>query len=260
MRRIFTAILTTTALTATTALAAEGDMQGICNNAFYHGDQDGDGRLSQAEIEKTRDAEFANLDLNEDGSIDREEFATCMASQRKAANQAVADGEDDMSAKWEDVAREGQTEMTREDYAAWAQEVWDRGGSDKADGAAAEDEAEGGPSAHERFAQAAVNRFQATDTDGDGVLSQEEFETPARKEEFDPKGLDAQFQEMDADNSGAVSPMEYSGAAAWSTSAMGADTDGGETGTSTGNTASQTDDEAAANGGIPVIRYYILTY
>ncbi|QYX57450.1 EF-hand domain-containing protein [Roseovarius sp. SCSIO 43702] len=254
-RTFFTALTATTALVAAPALAAEEDLAQFCENAFYAADSNADGQFSEKEVNARRDAEFAAIDANKDGSIDREEFTNCMTQKRdKAAEQQASMSEtDDAGAKWSDIASDGQQELTREDFAAWAEKAWSESDGDKetlfkqlsanlSDVIGEKEEQEG-------FAQAAVDRFKAADENGDGVLTQAEFETPLREKEYSDQGLDEQFQQMDADNSGAISPQEYRAAGTWSTSAMGTTADSSDSGTS------EADDEAT----ISVIRYYILT-
>jgi len=252
MTKLTTAIMTTTALVAAPAFAAEEDMAGFCENAFYAGDKNADGTLTQEEIAEMRDAEFEQLDADKDGSISRTEFRTCMAQKRDtAAEQEAKSGED--KAEWSDLASDGSDSLTREEFVNAVEFAWEGGEDSKntlfKELSANMEDAIDETDRKEGFAQAAVSRFQTADTNGDGVLTQKEFETPAREKTYSDQGLDKQFQETDADNSGAISPQEYSAAATWSTSAMGTQASGSEDASS-----------AEAQGDVPVIRYYILTY
>merc|ERR1712108_29751 len=83
MKTLTTTILTSAALaTAAPALAqqseGETDMAAFCETAFMPADQNKDGFMSEQEIKDARDAEFAALDLNKDGSVDREEMVNCI--------------------------------------------------------------------------------------------------------------------------------------------------------------------------------------
>lgn len=249
MTRLTTAIMTTSALVAAPAFAAESDMAGFCENAFFAADKNADGMLGQDEIAELRDLEFNELDADADGSISRAEYRTCMAEQRVEAAKQQAESDDPMLS-WKDVAPDGASSVSREDFSASAREAWKKREETEnnlynhlvagMEDALAEDEREEG------FAQAAVARFQSADTNGDGILTQKEFETPARDRKYDAAALESRFAEMDEDGSGAISPQEYRAAGSWSTKAM-------ETGTD------ETSD-VEVEMGVPVIRYYILTY
>jgi Ca2+-binding EF-hand superfamily protein len=249
MYKLTTAIMTTTALVAAPVFASAQGMPAFCENAFHAADKNADGTLTQEEIAAMRDAEFEQLDVNDDDLINRNEFRKCMAQRRDMAVEQAADSGDE-TLSWSDLASDGSTSLTREDFAAAVEAAWE-GGEDSEntlfkylaenmDDAIEDDDLEEG------FAQAAVSQFQTADTNGDGILTKEEFETPMREKTFSDQGFDARFQEMDADNSGAISPQEYRAAGTWSPNAMGATT--------------SESDSAEVQVEIPVIRYYILTY
>lgn len=249
MNKLITSIMTTTALIAAPAFADEHDRTAYCENEFFSGDANNDGTFTQREVAELRDSEFEQLDANDDGSISRTEYRTCMTQIRdKAVEQEAKSGEDTLN--WSDLTSDGSKTLTREDFAAAVEAAWE-GGEDSKNtlfkhlSAKMEDAIED-EDREEGFAQAAVSRFKAADTNGDGILTQEEFETPVREKTFSDQGLDTRFQEMDADDSGAISPQEYRAAATWSPNAMGATT--------------SESDSAEAETEVPVIRYYILTY
>lgn len=84
-----TTILSLVALTLPAAAYAAGhsDMA-YCENAFFPVDTNEDGMVSTAEAATMRDAIFASLDLNGDGTIDREEYVAC-TTQRESAVSAM---------------------------------------------------------------------------------------------------------------------------------------------------------------------------
>ena len=265
------------ALPALAASDAETDMMGVCNGALMPADNDADGKYSRDEIDALRNAEFEQLDVNKDGSIDREEYVSCMRGARDAEQQKAARYEDSSGFemnKWLDLTAADQ--MSREDYAAFAEEAWEEGDETKKDAVARLDDDE--KDDVERFANAAAKRFRSHDADGNGVITQEEYEASARAADLGDTALEKRFDDLDADGSGGISPQEYHPAGVWAHGALGADrsdagTDastGPATGAEAGAGQSGSDDTGSGqtaeaqdtddNGGISIIRYHILTY
>ncbi len=85
---VICAVLAGVALTGTAAIARDHgprDPQAM----FERFDTDGDGLVTRAEIEATRDARFEDLDADGDGSVTEEEF-TASAVERARARAAEA--------------------------------------------------------------------------------------------------------------------------------------------------------------------------
>lgn len=249
MKTLTTTILTSAALaTAAPALAqqsdAETDMPAFCETAFMPADQNKDGFMSEQEIKDARDAEFAALDLNKDGSVDREEMTNCIGhaheKQQEAMNASQTDGS---SRDWADLDTGGKSEMSVEEWQNMTNKIWKSDDSDMKS-AVSEDTDDA-----ERFAKTAVDRFQMYDGNGDGVVTQAEYEGEVDKDWSD-KALQKRFDAMDSDDSGALSPVEYRGAG---TSALDMNAD-----TSESNNMNSASDEQGASEEttVPVVIYY----
>ncbi|MGK7651702.1 hypothetical protein ACSQ76_04520 [Roseovarius sp. B08] len=211
MKTLTTTMLTSAALaTAAPALAqqsdAETDMPAFCETAFMPADQNKDGFMSEQEINEARDAEFAALDLNKDGSVDREEMVNCIGNaqdkQQAAMDTSQTDGD---SRDWAELDTGGQSEMSVEEWQNMTNKIWKSDDSDMKS-AVSEDTDDA-----ERFAKTAVDRFQMYDGNGDGVITQAEYEGEVDKD-WSQKAMEKRFDAMDSDDSGALSPAEYRGA------------------------------------------------
>lgn len=211
MTRFVTTCLTTTILTAVPALAQnpESDMPALCEQGFIPADTNEDAQLSADEIDAQRSAEFAALDTNDDGSIDRAEYVACIGKAEKSAQDAAAKMEEQSEnvATWDDVETADQS-LTAEDFMALAEEAWE-------DSPAAAKKVftyNEWLESEEQFARSAVNRFMMQDKDNDGVLTKEEYETRARERQWSEDAVVARFNSLDADGSGTISPQEYAAA------------------------------------------------
>lgn len=212
MKPILASLLATTAAAVAVPAAGQDDLgQPICENAFVPVDPNGDGQLTEAEIRELRDAEFEQLDANDDGSIQREEYRTCIGQAEERARRAAVEAEKSDAfevGNWSDLEMVQKEEMSGAEFLARAHKAWAEGEVDAAWSTftfeAAEDHGN-----ELSFARAAVQRFRMHDANNDGVLTQEEWETPARMFEFNDAALDERFDVMDTDNSGAISPQEY---------------------------------------------------
>lgn len=270
MKTLITPILTSaTLIAAIPALAAddaESDIMGVCQGALMPADTDADSKYSQGEVEALRNAEFEQLDANKDGSIDREEYVACMKgaqeAEAKMAQEFKDSNEFEMN-RWLDLSDADQ--MTREEYAAFAEEAWDEGDEMKKDSVARmRDEDKGDV---ERFAHAAAQRFRSHDADGDGIITQEEYENSPRGREFDAAAVERRFDNLDADDSGGISPQEYRPGGVWAHGALGSDqstdtgSDGSDTAQSADDMAGETADaqDGDGSGTISIIRYYMLS-
>jgi Ca2+-binding EF-hand superfamily protein len=211
MKTLTTTILTSAALaTAAPALAqqsdAETDMPDFCETAFMPADQNKDGFMSEQEIKDARDAEFAALDLNKDGSVDREEMTNCIGNAQKEQQAAMDTSQTDGTSRdWSNLDTGGKSEMSVEEWQSMTNKIW------KSDDSGMKSAVSEDTDDAERFAKTAVERFQMYDGNGDGVVTQAEYEGEVDKDRSD-KALQKRFEAMDADDSGALSPMEYRGA------------------------------------------------
>ncbi len=279
MKTLITPILASaTLIAAVPALAAsdsETNSTGVCAGAYMRADKNDDGSYSRDEVDALRNAEFGQLDVNQDGSIDREEYVSCMKGARDA-EQSKSDEFKDSNEfemnRWLDLTSADQ--MSREEYAAFAEEAWEEGDEMKKDSVARlnDDERDN----VESFANAAAKRFRLHDTDGNGVITQEEYEASDRAADLGDTSLEKRFDDLDADGSGAISPQEYRPAGVWAHGALGSDRNTTETDGSTGSASAETGaaesgsdtgsgqmaeaQDADKNGGISIIRYHILTY
>jgi hypothetical protein len=109
---------------------------------------------------------------------------------------------------WSDLDMVHKEEMSGAEFLARAHKAWAEGEVDQA-WSTFTFEAAADRGNELSFARAAVQRFRMHDANNDGVLTQEEWETPARVFEFDAAALDERFDDMDTDDSGAISPQEY---------------------------------------------------
>ncbi|MEI4263648.1 hypothetical protein [Roseovarius sp. D0-M9] len=255
MKHIITPIFVSAALcTSVPALAAtdaEQDMMGFCAGALTPIDKNQDEKLSAEEIEAGATARFEEMDANKDGSIQREEYVKCMKDARDAEQQRAAEGEESGEydiGEWSDISDDDQ--ITAADYAKVTEKAWAE--NDEAIKDATARMSEETSDSAEGFAHAATQRFKSHDANGDGIITQQEYETPAREAKYDDQALERRFDDMDTDESGAISPQEYNGAAAWGRGALVAGDSADESAT---NSA-----EAGNGDGVSILRYYILTH
>lgn len=227
------------ALGQSDATTGSQDMAGgmtICDHAFYPGDTNTDGTLTEEELAEKRDAEFEQLDANADGTITREEFKNCVGEGEQAALDAAQENlesGDYALADWADFA-DANTTLSIEDYMEAAETAWDE--ADEAMITAYTAGQNTADMTEERFAATAVQQFHALDANGDGIVTEEEYESRDRAARFDEAALERRFEAHDANDDGEISPQEYRGAGLWST------------------------DTAEGAEGIPVYIYYIEMY
>lgn len=249
MQRLCATLFATTALAvATPAIAATS----VCDNALIKGDMDADGQMTRQEIEAHRDAVFQHLDSDGDGEISRQEFVDCAGQAQQAAKEAAVKAEESGDArpgKWEQLETD-KTGVSGREFAEKAGQAWDGKDTEA-------QQALSGSSGHdsaESFAKASADRFRMLDTDGDGIISQDEYERPATEVEWSEDTLNARFDVKDADNSGGISPQEFRAAGTW------APAPGQTSGTEDASaTQSDSSDGTASGDGqtIPVFYYYI---
>ncbi len=259
------ALAATTALWSAAAVAQSSDMAGFCEAAIVPVDTDADGMVTAEENTAVRDAEFAALDANADGSIDRTEWETCMERQQQARAESP-------SGTWSpedfaDYTPEVSGDLSAEDFAGMATEAYESGSAEERarfTGSDAMPQDDSGASEAETFARAAVSRFRDADTDGDGTLTAEEFGMSGDGMTADAQS--ARFDSLDADDTGTVTPQEYRAAGTWAVDPSGlvdgAEQTGSEAGTATDGMASadtaQSEDDMGE--GIPVIDYFVVYY
>lgn len=112
---------------------------------------------------------------------------------------------------------------------------------------------------------ASVKRFQRNDSDGNGILSQEEFANSERGGQYSEEKLKTRFDTLDADNSGGISPQEYRPAATWMAEggSLGIDKQAGDStssaqsGTSDGSSDTEASNKSENEGVVPVYYYFI---
>lgn len=264
---IFASATLIAAVPAIAATDAENDMMAVCDGALIEADDNKDGKMSPGEIDALANARFEQLDANKDGSIDREEFVACMMNERKAQQEKAAAGEKDGTYKvgdWDQLTRK--PELTAAEYGKVAESAWAENDEEMKNATARMDD--DADQSAESFAHAATQRFKSHDANGDGVITQSEYEMPASETEYSEAALEDRFDSKDADDSGAISPQEYRAAATWAHGAMGEEKAAAmDTGQAQGsddganNDMGAASDEMASEGGdVSVVRYYILTY
>ena len=176
MKRILLATACLTAVAAFTLPAAAhgprggGEMDHPGKGRFMEQlDTDGDGKVSDAEIQAHRDAMFAEIDSNKDGTLSEAEM-TAHHEARRAEMQAKfaehkADRVDAMFERF-DTNEDG---MISRDEVAAQQEAMDAKRAERR----AEWSAKG-----EEYA---AKRFTSMDADKDGTISKEEFDAAPMK-------------------------------------------------------------------------------
>lgn len=246
MTRIFTTLLASTMMVSAPALAAtdsadnNSNWNNICENAFNWGDADENAKLTRTEVENMRDEDYGAIDANSDGEITKQEYVDCLGNSEKMIRQEAAAGQDDGKynmAEWSHLADDGEKELSAEDWADKAQAAWEDGDAKMQDAMSY-----GGSKSEtsEEFARAATERFKMHDANGDGIITESEYETDASDTKFDKQAIEARFEELDADNSGGISPQEYRGAGVWAAQPAGLK--------SSGQSNAKTDGEAASDG------------
>ena len=174
--------VTLTALTITVALGGLGVSSAVMASqrgqnmpSFENFDTNGDGVITQAEVEAHGAAKFAESDANGDGYLDAEELQAQLEARRSERRGPMGDkgpmgNKGPMGGHTDaDQDNSGFVEMMQRQF-------------------------------NERMEYAAAQMLQRMDTDGDGKVSAEEAQAPA---------AGRMFERVDADGNGEVTQEEW---------------------------------------------------
>ncbi|MBS1302952.1 hypothetical protein [Loktanella sp. SALINAS62] len=217
-----TRLMTCTALAAVFAVPAfaqdDAPEVSYCEQAFAPADANSDNMIDSEEAIAARERQFADIDVNANGAITRDEWTTCTQSATDGRTLTAApedlfpqldtDSSDDISPselfnntrnayedvwvknhtrdEWDDPMIAMPSGITNEQMREWTSE--------------------------EYFAQVG-NTYAMTDTDDDGSVSRDEFMDRAQTHMMDISKVNSRFDEMDADADGSVTNEEFNNAA-----------------------------------------------
>ncbi|WP_185020776.1 EF-hand domain-containing protein [Histidinibacterium lentulum] len=225
--------LSAPALAQETGTDAAGEIRAsYCNTGFMALDTDGDGMLTEEEIEAGSRAIFEEIDADTDGAISREEFTACEERGLEAAQEAFSRTYGDMEAgsldeAWAtaagnnpDIETQG---MSREDFLGAAADAFEMRPTMTLEAEGAEPVAFGQPFVYlgegesldemstEEFAARSAYTFELTDADGDDYLSREEFIERGERLTPDIEAINDRFDRMDTNADDSLSQEEFTG-------------------------------------------------
>ncbi|MGY3439318.1 MULTISPECIES: EF-hand domain-containing protein [unclassified Marinovum] len=183
---------------ATSALAKGsmgGKMGGVAGLEFAHFDQDGDGSLTKEELMDVAKARFSKADTNGDGELTADELKASADAKREArfdrmVERLDTDGNGAISAEEMDAAKGKMRGKMGRDHARGDSDKQGRDHDKRGDGERGDDKRSegkrgdgergmkrGGEQREARRGQMFDQIFALADTDGNGTLSQEEFDS-----------------------------------------------------------------------------------
>jgi Ca2+-binding EF-hand superfamily protein len=163
----------------------------VAQSLFSQIDANGDGSISQAELEKAvtgaggtkeaADALYAKLDPNNTGSVSEQQFSQSLSQAMPHGHHHHHHGGGTEAASSDGSATDALTSLFNAD-----------GG--------------GGANSPTQIAQ---NMFTQTDSNGDGVITQSELEQSVTAAGGDKAGADALFAKLDPNGTGSVSEQQF---------------------------------------------------
>jgi hypothetical protein len=254
---------------ATTSVEGAGVGAVICDGRFANVDVDGDGFVNREEATRGIEQGFGAIDADGNGEITKTEYVDCKAQSR---NQQTAEITRDAESFAAADANKDQG-VDRGEYMGAAQQAYENASDASGAGPSSgylwltPDELEAGGaknlSADEAGARSAMS-FDALDNNGDGILDTQEWEK-AIPGGGNPGGAPtARFEMIDSDQSNSLSKEEYS-------QARTAMLDEMQTGSISADSATanqQGSDASASSGqsdtapvaGVPVFIYRFMTF
>lgn len=185
-----------------------------CDEPFQNVDVDNDGTVTREEAVRGVRQDFGVIDANDDGELTKEEFANCM-TPGEGQEAATGDRTDENFAS-ADIDQD--QAVDREEYMASAQQAYES--LDRSNDAARatwflwltpqelQEGAAQDMSPDMAGTRAAMN-FSALDEDGDGRITAQEWKRDSVTG-MTPDWSASRFSYLDADGSGAISEEEYS--------------------------------------------------
>ena len=132
MTRIFTSLVASTAMLAAAPALANNEatdkvLGNICEDTLSWNDAWENTDLSEEEIAKLREADYAALDANSDGKVTREEYVECRGKSDRMTQKSVEENRADdnyVETSWKNLADSGHSEMTAKEWSAMAAKAW----------------------------------------------------------------------------------------------------------------------------------------
>ena len=221
MRNLMSIMTTTTVLIATPLLAQDTQPAGYCENAFFSVETDEDEMVSADESAAMGDAVFEELDLNDSGAIERDEYVACTErKQENASGMMPTEADEDMFA---DLDADQDSRVSAREYFEQASAAYDESMGNDADSS---DMTTGfeqpfvylpqdttaeqmGLNDKQRFLDLAALTFAMTDTDFDGILTEDEWAARADQSQVDISRANQRFDAADSDGDDALNPEEF---------------------------------------------------
>lgn len=246
----------------------------ICDGRFANVDVDGDGFVTREEATRGIQQDFGAIDADGNGEITKTEYVDCKAqSSDQQAAETTRDAESFAAA---DINKD--KGVDRGEYMGAAQQAYESA-SEASDAEPSSgylwltpDELKSGGaknfSAGEAGMRSAMS-FDRLDNNGDGILDTQEWEKAVPGGGNPGGAATARFESMDADQSGSLSKDEYSQSRSAMIDEMQTGSVGGASSSEAGDTTAESQENANASGGegnaaqaagVPVFIYHFLTF